>query len=80
MAVGRVLSVINLYRNRAKELGADFKLHYMDVPYSELYRRLEERNRNLPEGAFEIPKAEMGQIHHYFPTANRRRACIKSFT
>jgi len=31
----------------------------MDVPYSELYRRLEERNRNLPEGVFEIPKAEM---------------------
>jgi hypothetical protein len=31
----------------------------MDVPYSELYRRLEERNRNLPEGAFKIPKAEM---------------------
>jgi hypothetical protein len=31
----------------------------MDVPYSELYRRLEERNRNLPEGTFEIPKAEM---------------------
>ena len=47
------------YRNRAKELGADFKLHYMDFPYSELYRRLEERNRNLPEGAFEIPEAEM---------------------
>jgi len=47
------------YRNRAKELGVDFKLHYMDVPYGELYRRLEERNRNLPEGAFEIPKTEM---------------------
>ena len=47
------------YRNRAKELGADFKLHYMDVPYSELYRRFEGRNRNLPEGAFEIPKTEM---------------------
>jgi hypothetical protein len=39
----------------------DFKPHYMDVPYSELYRRLEERNRNLPEGAFAIPKAEMDQ-------------------
>jgi hypothetical protein len=47
------------YRNRAKELGADFKLHYMDDAYSELYRRLEKRNRDLPEGAFEIPKAEM---------------------
>jgi hypothetical protein len=34
-------------------------LHFMDVPGSELYRRLEERNRNLPEGSFEIPKAEM---------------------
>ena len=57
MAVGRVLSVMT--GTGAKELGADFKLHYMNVPYSELYRRLEERNRNLPEGAFAIPKAEM---------------------
>jgi hypothetical protein len=47
------------YRNRAKELGADFKLHYRDVLYSELYRRLEERNRNRPEDVFEISKAEM---------------------
>jgi predicted kinase len=38
------------YRNRA---------NYMDVPYAELYRRLEERNRNRPEGVFEISKAEM---------------------
>jgi predicted kinase len=50
------------FRSRADSLGVDFKLHYMDVPYSELYRRLEERNRNLPEGAFEIPKAEMDQF------------------
>ncbi len=49
----------DVYRNRAKELGADFKLHYMDVPYSELYRRLEERNRNRPDGVFEISQAEM---------------------
>jgi hypothetical protein len=38
----------------------------MDVPYSELYRRLEERNRNLPEGAFEIPKAEMDRYISIF--------------
>jgi predicted kinase len=47
------------FRNRAKNLGVNFKLHYMNVPYAELYRRLEERNKNLPEGAFKIPKAEM---------------------
>ncbi len=47
------------YRNRVKELGANFKLHYMDVPYSELYRRLEIRNRTPTEGVFVIPKTEM---------------------
>ncbi len=47
------------YRNRAKGLGAHFILHYMDVPHAELYRRLEERNSNLPDGSFRIPKTEM---------------------
>jgi len=47
------------YRKRAKALGADFRLHYMDVPYSELYRRLEMRNRTPAEGVFVIPKTEM---------------------
>ena len=50
------------FRNRAKNLGVGFKLHYMDVPYSELYRRLEERNQMLPEGSFEIPKEEMDKF------------------
>ena len=60
------------FRNRANILGVDFKLHYMDVPYSELYRRLEERNQNLPEGAFRIPKEEMDKFIPIFqpPTAD----------
>src|SRR5882724_11111913 len=44
------------YRKRAKELGVDFKLHYMDVPYSELYRRLEERNRTPLKARLKFPK------------------------
>ena len=47
------------YRNRTKKLGANFKLHYMDVPYSELYRRLEIRNCTPTKGVFVIPKTEM---------------------
>lgn len=50
------------FRNRAGSLGVAFKLHYMDVPHAELYRRLEERNQHLPEGAFMIPKAEMDRF------------------
>jgi predicted kinase len=50
------------FRRRASDLGVGFKLHYMDVPYPELYRRLEERNQNLPEGAFKIPKEEMDRF------------------
>ncbi len=33
------------FRNRAEGLGANLNVHYMDVPYSELYRRLAIRNR-----------------------------------
>lgn len=47
------------FRKRAQELGADFQLHYMDVPYAELYRRLEVRNRAPAEGVFVIPITEM---------------------
>ena len=47
------------YRHRAKQLGADFRLHYMDVPHEELYRRLAMRNRTPAEGVFVIPKSEM---------------------
>lgn len=47
------------YRKRAQELGADFQLHYLDVPYAELYRRLEVRNRTPAAGVFVIPQAEM---------------------
>ena len=47
------------YRERAKALGADFKLHYMDLEHSELYRRLENRNRERPDDSFRIPKSYM---------------------
>jgi predicted kinase len=39
------------FRHKAYELGADFKLYYMDVPLKELQRRLRERNRKAGEGS-----------------------------
>ena len=38
------------FRKRAHALGADFRLHYMDVPLDELKRRLRARNERAGEG------------------------------
>lgn len=42
------------YRGRARALGAAVRLHYLDCPESELFRRLVERNQILPSGTFKI--------------------------
>ncbi len=62
------------FRDRAHHLGVDFQIHYMDVPLAELYRRLDERNRNLSECTFAIPKEEMDRFVAIFqpPTLEER--------
>src|SRR5438046_175202 len=42
------------FREHAAELGAQCVIHYADVPEGELWRRLRERNANLPAGCFRI--------------------------
>ncbi|HEY8600261.1 MAG TPA: hypothetical protein VIL85_17620, partial [Thermomicrobiales bacterium] len=56
----------------ANALGADFTLHYMDVPSAELYRRLAIRNRTPAEGVFVIPETDMARYITIFqpPTAD----------
>ena len=49
------------HKNKAKKLGVNFKIHYMDVSIEELYKRLEKRNQELPDGAFTIPKEKMDE-------------------
>lgn len=39
------------FREQAAAIGAETKLHFLDVPPEELKRRLNERNRNLPTNA-----------------------------
>lgn len=47
------------FRERAHALGAEFQLHYMDVPTEELFRRLDNRNQSQSSTTFVIPKEEM---------------------
>ena len=47
------------FRSRAKNLGVDFKIHFVDVSEEVLFERLEARNDMHTEGTFFIPKAKL---------------------
>ena len=47
------------FRSRAAKLGADFKIHFLDVPEEMLLERLAARNAQLPQGTFRIPEAKL---------------------
>ena len=59
------------FRGKAKELGAKFKIHYMDVPKGELYKRLDERNKKAKDGAFVISREEMDRYVSIFEPPTR---------
>jgi predicted kinase len=46
-------------RAKARELGADFKIHFTDVPEEMLLERIRARNAQLPAGTFHIPEAKL---------------------
>jgi predicted kinase len=47
------------FRSRAKELGADFRIHFVDVSEEVLFERIEARNAMLKEEDFFIPKVKL---------------------
>jgi predicted kinase len=54
------------FRKRASEIGANFRMHYLNVPKDELFRRLEERNKQQPDGVFVIPREFMEKYMEIF--------------
>jgi predicted kinase len=53
-------------RARAKALGAQAEVVYLNVPHDELWRRLQERNVELPPGTFPIPESEFRAYRDLF--------------
>jgi predicted kinase len=47
------------FRVRAAALGANSKIHFLDVPGEELLRRLAIRNAQLPDKTFAIPEEKL---------------------
>ena len=54
------------FRSRAADLGAGFKLYYLEVPNDELLARLTKRNAHLPPGTFFIEPAQMKEWFSIF--------------
>jgi predicted kinase len=47
------------FRSRSENLGADFKIHFVDVPQEVLFERLKARNDRHTEETFVIPEAKL---------------------
>ncbi len=47
------------FRARARQLGADFRIHFTDASEAVLLERLAARNATRPEGTFIIPEAKL---------------------
>ncbi|MBS4199024.1 AAA family ATPase [Bacillus sp. FJAT-49732] len=53
-------------RMRAKQLGVDFKMHFLDASEEILFARLSERNAQSPEGAFRITESKLKEYMLFF--------------
>lgn len=64
------------YAQRARSLGADVRLEFLDVPLEVLHERIEERNRHLPPGMFHISPEELDEWITWFepPAAEELRS------
>jgi predicted kinase len=56
----------DFYRREAEALGAKVQLIYLAVEPDELWRRLERRNADLPEGSFTVTKEELDLWSSWF--------------
>jgi len=56
------------YRSQAEALGAQVELRYLDVSRGELWKRLSQRNENLPPGTFAVTKEQLDLWLSWFET------------
>lgn len=53
-------------RAKARELGADFKIHFTDASEQLLLARIKARNAQLPPGTFHIPGVKLKEWTRLF--------------
>jgi predicted kinase len=66
------------YRSRANELGAIFKIHFVDATEDVLLERLRARNDLSVEGTFFVPEAKLKEwVHIFEPPSSEELDCSK---
>ena len=66
------------FRARAAELGADIKIHYLDVPFDELLIRLDTRNKLPPEEVTHIPLSMMNKYRLSFQAPDKNEMAVNT--
>ena len=59
------------YRNTAKLIGVTAVLHFLDVSLEEVWRRIQLRNADLPDGGFRITRDELKEWFGWFEPPDR---------
>jgi len=57
---------VTSFVQKARELGADFKIHFTDVSEELLLERIKARNTRLPPGTFHIPEVKLKEWMRLF--------------
>jgi predicted kinase len=66
----------NEYRDTAKRLGAKVVLHFLNVPKEELWRRIQIRNADRPEGGFRVSKDDLEEWCSWFTPPDEKELSL----
>lgn len=64
------------FRRRAALLGAEARIHFLDVPLNELIERLEERNKLVSEDVTFIPVSMMSEYVRHFQAPDNEELAL----
>jgi predicted kinase len=66
------------FRRRAAALGAETKIHFLDVPFEKLLERVDERNRQVSEDVTFIPLSMMSEYLQRFQAPDKEELALNA--
>ena len=66
------------FRQRAVSLGAETKIHFLDVPFEELLGRLEVRNKQASDDVTFIPLSVMREFLPHFQAPDAEELALNT--